>query len=244
MNGVNDTAFAGGAGASPEYDPIYDGFQEAKIPDAKETEESLPKGLYLVEFEGGKGSLAGDEKLPQIRLGATIIEGQEGTVGRKAFGNLKFATSKFGWQKNEQGVRMKFALSQEKWLEEGKEDQETLKRVATVLGLLQPLPNRPHTVESLTTHGSQFGGKRAVIEIGVMRGNDDFGPSNFFLWGSIRALDEVVKTKAGEVVGSALEYVRKKIAMAKSKADKAKGGKGGLPAATNAAPSASAADFQ
>lgn len=244
-----DTAFAGGNGGAT-FDPIYDAYQAAPIPDATETEDALPRGIYLVEFEGGKGSFTKEENLPQIRVGAKVVQGLDGTVGRKAFGNLKYATSRFGFKPNEQGVKHKVELTREQWLAEGKEDVETLKRVATVLGLLQPLPSRSttnpqtglpmSTVEDLGAFGVQFAGKRAVVEIGVMPGRDDYGPSNFFLWGTIRALDEIVRTKQGEIVGTAVEYLGKKLAAAAAKAAK-KAGK--VTGASVTAPAASASDF-
>lgn len=239
---MTDTAFAGGPQAGSTFDPIYDNYQAAPLQDAQDQEDALPRGYYLVQFDGGKGSFTKDENIPQVRLGAEVILGIEGTVGRKVFGSIKYGVSKFDYQNNEQGVRVKVQLTNEKWQEKGKAEVVDLKRVATVLGFLQPLPNRPHTAESLSQFAGQFAGKRAVLFIGSLPGRDDFGPSNFFKWDSIRAVNEEVRDKTGAIVAkTATEFCQKKIEMAATRA-RNKAGKA-APTATPTAPAGSAADF-
>lgn len=241
-----DTAFAGGAQAGSQFDPIYDTYQQAPLQEAQDQEDALPRGYYLVQFEGGKGSFTKDETIPQVRLSAEVILGGEGTVGRKVFGSLKFGVSKFDYQNNDQGVRVKVQLTNEKWQEAGREAAADLKRVATVLGLLTPLPNRDSsgrpTAETLAQYASQFAGKRAVIFIGSLPGRDDFGPSNYFKWDSIRGVNEEVRDKAGVILAkTATEFCQKKIEMAAARA-RNKAGKA-APTATPTQPAGSAADF-
>lgn len=222
---MNDTAFAGNGG--DHFDPIYDQFNAgAPVPEAKDPEEALPKGVYVVEFQGFKGQFQGDEKIPAVRGSATVIEGVEGTKGRSAFGTLKFGTSAFKYEKPpEGGEKVKVPRSQEERVKAGAEEANILHRVGHVLGLLKPLPDRPHTQENLDAFGVQLAGKRAVIRISLLPGRGEYGPSNLFLWESIRTLDEQVKDKKGVVLGKALDWAKKEIAKADAAASK-KAGKG------------------
>lgn len=241
-----DSKVTGGNGPDPEgagFDPIYDGFASAPLVEAKDPEDALPAGIYVVKFDGFKGSFTKDESLPQIRGGATIVDGVEGTVGRKAFGGLKYGVTRFEYRAPEQGgTKVKMEMTPDERTVAGKEYQLVLKRVATVLGLLQPLPNRPHTTENLTEFGTQLASKVAVIRIGTLPGRDGFEPSNFFDWATIRTLEEQVVDKKGVAQGTALEVARRKIAAANQRA----AAKAGRTLATTAAlsqPVANPSDF-
>ena len=239
-----DNAVTGGNGVDKDgFDPIYDGFAEAPLMDAKDPEDALPAGLYVVKFDGFKGVFTKDENLPQIRGSATIVDGVEGTVGRKAFGALKYGVSKFEYRAPEPGAeKVKMEMTPAERLEKGKDLQLVLKRVAKTLELDQELPTRPHTTESLSDFGSQFASKTAVIRIGTLPGQRGFEPSNFFDWATIRQLTEQVVDKKGVAQGTALDVARRKIAAANNRAA-AKSGKTATAAAAVNAPAANPTDF-
>ncbi len=239
-----DQQVTGGNGIDKEgFDPIYDGYAEAPLMDAKDPEDALPAGIYVVKYDGFKGSFTKDENLAQIRGSATIVEGVEGTVGRKAFGGLKYSVSKYDFRAPEPGAtKVKMELTPAEHFENGKAHQLVVKRVAKTLELLQELPNRPHTVENLSEFGAQLAGKTAVIRIGTLPGRDGFEPSNFFDWATIRSLTEQIVDKKGVAQGTALEVARRKIAAANTRAV-AKSGKTVTAAAAVNAPAANPADF-
>lgn len=220
---MNDTAFAGsGNGAD---DPIYRAvLGGTPVPEAKDPDEALPKGIYVVEFSALKGQFQGDEKLPAVRGSATVIHGVHGTEGRTAFASARYAASKFKWVKPpEGGDKVKVPRTQEEFQAAGAEEAGPLIRLASVLGFLKVLPDKPHTQESLDAFGLQFAGKRAVIRISYLPGRGEYGASNLFLWESIRTLDETVKDKKGVVQGKALDWALREIAKADEAAKKKAG---------------------
>jgi len=241
-----DQRVTGGNGLDKDaagFDPIYDGYADAPLVEAKDTEDALPAGIYVVKYDGFKGSFTKDENTPQVRGGATVVEGVEGTVGRKAFGGLKYGVSRFEFRAPEGGgTKVKMELTNDERTAAGKEHQLILKRVAKTLELMQELPNRPHTTENLTEFGAQLAGKVAVIRIGTLPGRDGFEPSNFFDWATIRQLNEQVVDKKGVAQGTALEVARRKIAAANQRAA-AKSGKTTAAAAAVSTPAANPSDF-
>lgn len=227
----DDLGFAKGNGANDAgYDPLYSGFDDVEAAERQEREDALPRGIYLVEFQAGKASFSKDadprlgRPAPGIRLGAKVIEGVDGTAGRVGFGSLKIYPNPNKYGKSADGKRTASPMNDAEYGKALGEHAAMLKRVAQELGLVRGLPAKPHTEETLTEFGLQFAGKRAVIDISQLPGNEEFDASNLFIWKSIANPDSPVKDKkSGAVVGTALEVARKAIARANAKAAAKKG---------------------
>ncbi len=210
-----DTNFA----KDPELDLLYTGFEDEEPAERQEQEDALPRGTYLVELSGGKASFSREadvrlgRPMPGVRMSAKVIEGQEGTVGRVGFGNLKIYPAGDKFQKAVGGQKQpRLARTDEEYAKDVKTHKRVLRRVQTELNLVYGLPGQPHTEATLTEWGAQFAGKQAVLEITQMPGNDEFDASNFFLWATIAAPGtEVLDKKTGAVVGTALDEAKKKI---------------------------------
>ena len=223
---MSDTDFAQGA-EQGGFDPMAQAFAEGKPMERQERETAVPKGTYVVEFKGGKGAHQGDENIPVVRISAQVEEGVEGTEGRMVFAPLKLRPSRFKFVKTESGNRQPVPMDDDEYREACKTLADTILRVQKVLGLLGSAPTGTNaTDEALTEYASQFAGKKAVIDVSYLPARDDFDASNYFVWGSIAALDEPVYHKdgkeKGKVRGSALDVAReeiKKAAERKAKRD-------------------------
>ena len=216
LSGINKEA---------DFDPMYSGYEAAEPADRAEREDALPRGIYFVEFQAGKARFSKDadarlgRPIPGIRLGAKVLEGPEGTVGRVGFGSLNVYPSSTKYEKGDGGKRSTSTKSDKEYQDDLQKHLGVLKRVASVLGLVRGLPAKPHTEDTLNEFGKQFAGKRAVLDISQLPGNEQFDASNLFIWASVARPDEQVKDKAtGKVKGTALEEARKAIAKANQKA--------------------------
>lgn len=218
-------------GLDGEVDPLYAGYDNTPPAERQQREDALPRGTYFVELQAGKASFGKEpdpilgKPIPRARLGAVVLEGPEGTVGRVGFGAIAVYPSGLTYEKDDSGKRIPRKSTQAEYDErmhgKGKKAGHiaVLRRVAEVLGLVYGLPSRPHTEETVTEWAKQFAGKRVVLDVSYMPGNDDFDASNLFIWGSVASPDEQVKNEKGEVLGTALEVARKKIEKANKRAE-------------------------
>lgn len=241
---VNTDAVAGGNGKDEGQDAMYQAFLNAKPAEAKFDDEPVPPGTYLVEFKGGKGSFGSpkaEEKIPQVRLPFTVIEGQDGTVGLNGFSNLKLDESAFEYVEKG-GERVRTPLTKDQQNANRAELAARLQRVAAELQLQVPFPARPYTDETLTEYGKQFAGRKAVVIVGILPGRDGGEARNWIKWQSICSLSTRVVI-AGRDLGTAVEYVRAKIKAANVRLAKKTAGIAAA-AATTTAPAATAQDFE
>jgi hypothetical protein len=139
-------------------------------------------------------------------LGVDIIEGQDGTVGRRSYSGFTFAPSDRSIDKLGQEGAVKDFVG-------------TLKRIATALDFAIARPTL--TEEGVGEWLEQASGRMVVLRIGYFPANERGDESNMFFFNSIKALTSpvTVTNRAGvtKTLGTAIEGARKSIVAANLK---------------------------
>jgi len=170
--------------------------------------EPIPRfDYYMLHFEEGKGELLGVNKAPAIQVVATVVEGPDGTVGRKVFDTMFLEVSKNKYIK-EGSNSVQVPKTKEEFEETVERHLRKLNRIGRIgkFGISRPTS---FMQADLQTYGLQFGingGFDAIVAVSISKARPDgkggeWPARNRIIWQSMAALDDPELDKQDKPTG-------------------------------------------
>jgi len=170
--------------------------------------EPIPRfDYYLLHFDEGKGELLGEKNAPAIQIQATVVEGPDGTVGRKVFDTLFLQVSPNKYVK-EDGNNVQVPKTKEEFEVSVERHLRNMTRVGRI-GKFAVARPKSFMQADLQTYGMQFGldgGFEAIVAVSVSKARPDgkggeWPARNRIIWASMAALDDAELDKADKPTG-------------------------------------------
>jgi len=216
----SDTAFA--TDEESTVDPAYLELFGSGLDDVEEPEREVGVppiqrfDKYHVKFLGATSGFSKTAGAAYVRPTLEIVEGPEGTVGRRVsddiYFNVKDTVKERDKVTGEETERPRTTAEKGKIVDELR---KTLKRIAVQLSLTRSVPPAL-TEEGLAAYAVGFTDCEAILAIRVEKARGDYDARNRIVWRSISALNgPPSKKEAG--FGTALEEAQAAIAKAGTK---------------------------
>lgn len=213
--------FAGaGEQVGSEFDPLFAGAQDAGIGERQAGFSALPSfPFYVFRVVKGAGNISQDKGTPSLRANSEVVEGPDGTVGRRT-GPMDII-----WLTVKRTNKHDEPLSDEKFKEKTDEFHKTYNRVKGALGLAG-YPSSVKSLDSLDAYMAPTEGRMFIAELRQEIGNDKQVRNKLVAF-SMESVDAPrTKKERGKTVvvpGTALDEAREKIKEYNDKALKASG---------------------